>query len=315
MEKVNFIRHFFHKDRISSDSPDIFWPKPDSGEFYQDVISYSFLDDGKYTSYTMGKHLFPKNNDMTVSMQRWMVLFIADGVMYCGAQALETGDFIVIPPACSIGVLAKGDNLKFYWCTTNDDHHINYLTRSGYREKEIIFGHVDDVQTVAEFFEDTIYRFPKRCDSRMIIVGRISCILSFTPLDLVKAQKITDQLFKRCLNIIDGKNGNVTVDKLAKTCFVSRRYLYTLFKEYKNISPVEYILSARMKNADKFLTSTDYSISKIAELVGYSNYSHFTRAYTKYFSISPTQRRKQVRVDSYMDEPPTSDKKSLTLDD
>ena len=68
------------------------------------------------------------------------------------------------------------------------------------------------------------------------------------------------------------------------------------------MSPVEYILAVRMQSADKYLRSTNYSIAEIAELTGYSNYSHFSRAYTKYFSISPSDRRKQITEAQFLEE-------------
>ena len=43
-------------------------------------------------------------------------------------------------------------------------------------------------------------------------------------------------------------------------------------------------------------------VVEIAELTGYSNYSHFSRAYTKYFSISPSDRRKQITEAQFLEE-------------
>ncbi len=302
MERVEFVRHYFQKERIASASTEVFWPKPDSGEFYQDVFIFSSMEDGKYTVYTVGKHIFPKGNDLTISMQKWMVLFLADGSLWCGPKHLEKGDFIVIPSSCPQGFMTKSENVKFYWFSTNDAQHINAMLAKGYVEKEMILGHIENMHTLVDIFENLIYKFPSQCDVHTYAFGSISCIVSFVTSISAKKQKISDQLMRHCLSLIDGTHGDITVDKLAKKCFVSRRYLYSLFKEYKNTSPVAYILSVRMQSADKFLTNTDYSISKVAELVGYSDPSHFTRAYTKYFSIPPTQRRKQTRLNSYMDE-------------
>ena len=64
-----------------------------------------------------------------------------------------------------------------------------------------------------------------------------------------------------------------------------------MFMVYKGISPFDYILQVRMETANNYLLNTDYSIQKIAELSGYSNYSHFTRAFTKYYGLSPSKRR------------------------
>ena len=86
------------------------------------------------------------------------------------------------------------------------------------------------------------------------------------------------------------------------------------------MSPVEYILSVRMQNADKYLRSTNYTVAEIAERIGYSNYSHFSRAFSKYFSISPKDRRKQFMeaqaVEEKIDEESDKSKgKSISLEE
>ena len=157
-------------------------------------------------------------------------------------------------------------------------------------------GHCDRVQDVVDEFEKTIYRSVKFGDVRIYLIARFAMIFTFLSANINKIFTASDQTFKHCLNMIDGFQGNVTVDYLAQHAFVSRRYLYTMFKEYKNMSPTEYIQSVRMRIADDYLTSTDFSVAKIAELLGYADYTHFTRAYTKYFNIAPTKRRKQEMI-------------------
>lgn len=298
METVKFIRHFFKQKRIASEKSDIFFPKPDGSIPYQDVISFSQLDHENFLVYTMGKHIFPQNYDMRISMSRWMLIFVTEGSIRCGTQLLEAGDFFVLPPSCTHTITTKKEFVSFYWCTLNDSSLINSLISSGYRDSEAMFGHTDQAHAINELFEQTIYNFPKHCDNKMYIVGRLTCLLSYITTGDMKREGYSDQMFKRCLDMIEGRQGNITVDSLAKHLFVSRRYLYTLFKKYKNISPLEYIHAVRMKSADKYLTSTDLPISEIAEIVGYSNYSHFTRAYKKYFFISPSKRRSQAKVQS-----------------
>lgn len=302
MEQLEFVRHYFQGKRIVSANNDIFKEELGDGEFYQDVLTFSSMEEGHYSAYTVGKHLFPKGNDLTISMQRWMVFFVSDGSLWCGPTQLKKGDFIVIPSSCSQGFMTKSESVKFYWFSTNDTYHIDAMLNKGYLENEIILGHIDNMDTVVGIFDGMLYQFPSKCDVRLYASGCISCVVSFIMAISTKKQKISDQLLRYCLSLIDGMHGAVTVDKLAKKCFISRRYLYTLFKEYKNVSPVEYIFNVRMQSADRFLTNTDYSISKVAELVGYSDYSHFTRAFTKYYSVSPTQRRKQTRLNSYKSE-------------
>lgn len=302
METVTYIRHYLGKERQTSNTVDVFYPKPNPNDSYQDVISFTNFEKDKYLVYTMGKHVFEQNHNMTISMQRWMIIFMANGTMNCGIQQLSRGDFVVLPSSCSTTLITKKEMAEFYWCTTNDELHINTLISCGYIEKEMMFGHMEYIQSIIDLFDNTIYRFPNHCDNGIYLQGKLISLYSYIAPSVVNKQKMPEQLFKRCLQRIESSQGNITVDFLAKHYFVSRRYLYTMFKEYKNMSPVEYILAVRMQSADKYLRSTNYSIAEIAELTGYSNYSHFSRAYTKYFSISPSDRRKQITEAQFLEE-------------
>ena len=315
METVTFIRHFFKKERITSENTDIFFPKPDGSIPYQDVVSFSEMDSSKYLVYTMGKHIFPKNHDMTVSMQRWMIIFVTSGSLRCGSQTLVTGDFLVLPSTCTIVFSSKKDGARFYWCTTNDDMLISTLKESGWSDGEIMLGHTSNMPLIVELFEQTVYNFPMPCDHRMLLVGRFTCLFSYIAYSAVRQEKLSDQIFKRCLNRIESTQGNITVDYLAKHYFVSRRYLYTLFKEYKNMSPIEYIHAVRMQAADKYITSTELTVAEIAELAGYSNYSHFTRAYKKYFGMSPLERRREARAKAMIYDSPAEHARAEILFD
>ena len=303
MGKITYIRHFFGKERQTSDKSDLFYPRPGSGESYQDVVSFSEKVRDRYSIYTIGKNVFPGNHELNFSMQRWMIVFSVTGGLYCGVEELQAGDYIVGPPSCIHAYTSKKEMAVFYWCTTNDPVLEEALLGCGYHHQGIVKGHISQMKPVTELFEETIYHFPEQCNLRLYIVGRLSCLFSFIDSNVVQSQNMSEQVFRRCLQRIESTRGNVTVEYLSKRYFISRRHLYTLFKEYRNMSPTEYIFSVRMRIADQFLVETDYTIAKIAEQVGYSNYVHFTRAYTKYFSIAPSQRRKQAKMQVAVQEP------------
>ena len=314
MEKVTYIRHFAEKERHKANDTSVFSSKINPNDCYQDVISFSNFAKGTYNIYTMGKHVFQPNSGMTISMQRWMIFFVASGSLICGTRLIGRGDFVVLPSSCSVTIASQREQPVFYWCTTNDELHINTLLSCGYHEKEMMLGHTDNMLSVTELFENTIYRFPKNCDDSIFFRGQLTCLLSYIAPVAVSKQRVSDQLFTKCIQIIESKQGNITVDFIADHYFVSRRYLYNMFKEYKNMSPMEYILAVRMQAADKYLRSTNYSIAEIAELVGYSNYSHFSRAYTKHFSILPSERRKQL-AEAMRAEEQNGNKEMMLLDE
>lgn len=68
-------------------------------------------------------------------------------------------------------------------------------------------------------------------------------------------------------------------------------YLRKLFKKEVGMSPLEYLTSLRMKNAERMLTlwADGYTIGQIAEMCGFDNALYFSRVFKKHYGCSPTQ--------------------------
>lgn len=66
------------------------------------------------------------------------------------------------------------------------------------------------------------------------------------------------------------------------------------FKQYTGVTPMQYILSLRMTNAQYLLEQTHNNVTEIASIVGYDNPLYFSRLFKKHFGLSPAQYRKSV---------------------
>lgn len=84
---------------------------------------------------------------------------------------------------------------------------------------------------------------------------------------------------------------NITLDNLAFRFNLSPYYLSHLFKQETHFSPIHYLIRRRIGEAQSLLTYTNYSISKIAGLVGYDNANYFSTLFTKMIGISPSLYR------------------------
>lgn len=81
---------------------------------------------------------------------------------------------------------------------------------------------------------------------------------------------------------------NVSLAQIAIASHLSVRQLSQLFKDQLGVTPLNYLREQRMKQALTLLTQSDFSITAIAESVGYQNLSAFSDRFNKHFGRSPS---------------------------
>ena len=60
------------------------------------------------------------------------------------------------------------------------------------------------------------------------------------------------------------------------------------------MTPMQYIISVRIENAQRLLCTQDYNVTEVAAIVGYDNPLYFSRLFKKQTGISPTDYRKNL---------------------
>ena len=78
------------------------------------------------------------------------------------------------------------------------------------------------------------------------------------------------------------------VDAIARTFGFERSYMFRIFKARYGVSVKDYITKTRMENAKKLLLC-GYTVCETARLVGYEDEFNFSKAFKKYYSISPSR--------------------------
>lgn len=88
------------------------------------------------------------------------------------------------------------------------------------------------------------------------------------------------------------KNKDFTVSELAHACCISESGLYTLFRNYAHMSPIEFKHRLKIERAVELLISTDLPIETIATSLGFCSSSYFRRVLKKQTGCTPSQIRK-----------------------
>ena len=82
--------------------------------------------------------------------------------------------------------------------------------------------------------------------------------------------------------IHDLKMQPITPGKIAQLISVERTYLSKRFHEETGQTMQDYIHSIKIEMAETLIAERNYTLTEIADLLGYSSYTQFSRVYRKY---------------------------------
>ncbi|SAL00429.1 AraC family transcriptional regulator [Caballeronia fortuita] len=87
----------------------------------------------------------------------------------------------------------------------------------------------------------------------------------------------------------------ISIVDAARMSAMSERNFLRLFKREIGVTPLQYLLRARLELTCKLLKSTDLPVDKIARRTGLSNGERLSKLFRKEFSMSPSEFRIQNR--------------------
>jgi two-component system response regulator YesN len=99
-------------------------------------------------------------------------------------------------------------------------------------------------------------------------------------------------LVKKVKDYIDSnlQDSELDIEKISKKVFINSSYLRKTFKKEIGMTVSDYITSARMQKAKELLNSNrDMAISRISEVIGYSDAGYFSKCFKKYIGLSPSE--------------------------
>lgn len=93
----------------------------------------------------------------------------------------------------------------------------------------------------------------------------------------------------------DGKQ-ELSIDEIAKMCFVTPAYFRRLFKEYFGVSPSEYRKKRKIERAKELMEHSELSVEELAILLGYADPSYFHRVFKREVGMSPSDYKKRIKT-------------------
>lgn len=116
---------------------------------------------------------------------------------------------------------------------------------------------------------------------------------SLSPEESSKYNRLNQERLQLMLSFIHQNYSNqLTLKEIADVAHLSVSECTRGFKKSIHMTPYFYLVKYRIKKSCELLISTDYTITEIAQRVGFNNANHFIQSFKKHLNITPREFRK-----------------------
>jgi len=107
----------------------------------------------------------------------------------------------------------------------------------------------------------------------------------------IKAESWDEKLLADITKIIEDRvaDSELNVNSLSDISGISTKQIYRRIKHLTGLTPVNFIRSIRMKKAAMLLAQKKFSVAEVMYMVGFSNYSYFSKCFQAEYEKTPKQ--------------------------
>ena len=146
-----------------------------------------------------------------------------------------------------------------------------------------------DVDTLAARIDQLI-------DKNRHVMDKMRIEMISSPSEPVKMSP-DEKILEKITGIIEEnlEDSGFSVFRLCEISGYNEKFLYRKIKSLTNLSTVEYIRSIRLKKAALLLQNGNFTVSETMYMVGFTNSSYFSKAFTSLFGMTPREYRQSYR--------------------
>ena len=269
--------------------------------FFEDHIIY--LEDPVSSPLMVAagiRHCSPDYHFFNRALPRYSLHYILGGKGWVGDRPVKCGDVVFFHKNQLQNFSSDPEEPCCYaWITFNGDYFKKMLQSIGISQSHMIYS-TDHLSEICRIFYDMLY---VDHSDHSTATWLDSCLLNIISLSSPRQEDITvlpgippkhQTYIDHAIDYI-GKSYNqpdFRIENVGQEVGLSNAYLRTLFKQTLGKSPKQYLDSCRMEAAVMLLSSSNYSITEISELIGFQNYQRFFELFRKQTGRSPSEYRK-----------------------
>lgn len=115
-------------------------------------------------------------------------------------------------------------------------------------------------------------------------------------LDLLSQCKPNHNCNEKMSEMLEYINNNFahlnSIDQIADTFYISKGHLCRFFKKHMDITVIDYLNNIKIKNACKYITTTNMNMTEIASACGFNSSAYFSKIFKSIMGKTPKQYQK-----------------------
>lgn len=246
-------------------------------------------------------HSYPPAGYKSMQLKRsvYVIHYILHGKgVFCGMPVEAPCGFLMTPDTIqeySVDIDPDLGGWEQYWIMFGGDVAADILKNAGFSLDSHVFP-VSDISREISIFSQMFERsgYVEQNDGlHMLSILFDLLSLHSTSDGTTQANKYSPYVKGALTYIKDFYALDLCEDDIANAVHISTKYLHKLFKNEVGKPPIKYLNAYRVRHAKKLLITSNYPVSRIATLVGFSDPNYFCRVFQRFNNgMSPLQYRK-----------------------
>lgn len=230
----------------------------------------------------------PDNNRFGPGQRNlYLIHYVISGKGYFNGSPVRKGQGFLIKPHTYEHYYPDTENpWTFLWVTSRDPAMEEIFEKYNANCETGIFDYscISSVRNTTEILQKN----HNKAYSPLEILEIFLHIVNSQDNSRKRKENLADIYYNHAINYIQSNLYRpLRVEELTKILGISQPYLYNIFKEKSGMSPKCYIDICKINEAKKLLTETALSVSEVANSMGFSNLSDFSKFFKNKTGVSP----------------------------
>ena len=236
--------------------------------------------------------------DRRKGREDYLLFYVENGreLFHFDSDAIaEKGSFVIFKPhEKQHHVYIDDEKGEFYYVHFNAPEDFDLF---GFKSS-IVYSARHDAK-LRDMFEEIINELTqKRPSYEKLCTSLLFGILAILKRNTETKNVLPGKNFDKVSHIINIMNKeyflNLSLDRYAEMCNMSKFHFLRTFKTITGCSPIEYRNRIRLEHAKALLENTGESVSEIGKMTGFMSDAYFCDAFKKQTGMTPGQYRKNI---------------------